>query len=79
MKERGRKRKKKTGERVIRNEWGGQVVGDGGGTHGDGGSGKKKHCYRCDSFHDFAVTEDDAGILLGDHVEALSPAHNFQL
>lgn len=31
MKERGRKRKKKTGERVIRNEGGGQVVGDGGG------------------------------------------------
>lgn len=30
MKERGRKRKKKTGERVIRNEGGGQVVGDGG-------------------------------------------------
>lgn len=30
MKERGRKRKKKTGERGIRNEGEGQVVGDGG-------------------------------------------------
>lgn len=48
------------------------------GTHGDGGSGKKKHCYRCDSFHDFAVGEHDLGILLGDHVKALSQ-HNCQL
>lgn len=48
-------------------------------TDGNRGSGKEKNRYRCDSFHDFAVSEDDAGILLGDHVEALSPASNYQL
>lgn len=41
-------------------------------THGDGGSGKKKHRHSCDPFHDFAVGEHNLGILLGDHVKALS-------
>lgn len=64
-----RKKKKKKQEEIEGKDKGwGKVRG----THGDGGSGKKKHCDGCDSFHDFAVGEHDLGILLGDHVKALS-------
>lgn len=74
-----KEKKERIKERRDRGE-GQRGWGKGEGTHGDGGSGKKKHCYGCDSFHDFAVGENDLGILLGDHVKALSPAQfNCQL
>lgn len=70
-KEKGGKKRRRR-KKGRRGEGEGQYDRGGGKTHGDGGSGKEKYRYGCNSFHDFAVGEDDAGILLGDHVEALS-------
>lgn len=69
---------KKEKKREGNEEKGKKMKGWEGETHGDGGSGKKKHRYGCDSFHDFAVGEDDTGILLGYHIEALFPNRRTQ-